>query len=189
MFFFQNSNLGHEIFCCTFFIPRKSVLGRWTRGYSFVACLSNLTVDHASLSRRSTVPTPNRDLQHLSAHHVFFICLHRFFLLMLSPCCFAVCGHHLTPRIAIFFSLLCSAPNFSMPHSSTFLIYSSNTSRSSFYVSHSPTMRGLLSTASPQGHICAISSSSPRLLAHVVPISSFSQVQVSTRNRSFRIFA
>ena len=29
--------------------------------YSFVACLSHLTIDHASLSRRSTVPTPNRD--------------------------------------------------------------------------------------------------------------------------------
>ena len=29
--------------------------------YSFVACLSRLTIDHASLSRRSTVPTPNRD--------------------------------------------------------------------------------------------------------------------------------
>ena len=26
-------------------------------GYSFVACLSLLTIDHASLSRRSTVPT------------------------------------------------------------------------------------------------------------------------------------
>ena len=29
--------------------------------YSFVACLSRLTIDHASLSRRSTVPTPSRD--------------------------------------------------------------------------------------------------------------------------------
>ena len=26
--------------------------------YSFVGCLSHLTLDHASLSRRSTVPTP-----------------------------------------------------------------------------------------------------------------------------------
>ena len=26
-----------------------------------VACLGRLTIDHASLSRRSTVPTPNRD--------------------------------------------------------------------------------------------------------------------------------
>ena len=29
-------------------------------GYSFVACLSYLTIDHASLSRWSTVPTPSR---------------------------------------------------------------------------------------------------------------------------------
>ena len=29
--------------------------------YSFVACLRHLTIDHASLSRRSTVPTPNKD--------------------------------------------------------------------------------------------------------------------------------
>ena len=37
--------------------------------YSFVACLGHLTIDHASLSRRSTVPTPNRNLQHLGAHY------------------------------------------------------------------------------------------------------------------------
>ena len=30
--------------------------------YSFVACLSSLAVDHASLSRRSTAPTPNKIL-------------------------------------------------------------------------------------------------------------------------------
>ena len=29
--------------------------------YSFVACLSHLTIDYASLWRRSIVPTPNRD--------------------------------------------------------------------------------------------------------------------------------
>ena len=28
---------------------------------SFVACLRNLAIDHASLSRRSAVPTPDRD--------------------------------------------------------------------------------------------------------------------------------
>ena len=30
-------------------------------GYSFLACRGHLTIDHASLSRRSTVPTPDRD--------------------------------------------------------------------------------------------------------------------------------
>ena len=29
--------------------------------YSCIACLSHMTIDHASLSRRSTVSTPNRD--------------------------------------------------------------------------------------------------------------------------------
>ena len=33
--------------------------------YSFVACLSHLTIDHASLSRRSTVPTPSRDTSNI----------------------------------------------------------------------------------------------------------------------------
>ena len=38
---------------------------------SIVARLSHLTTNHASLSRRSTVPTPNRHRQHLGAHCVF----------------------------------------------------------------------------------------------------------------------
>ena len=36
-------------------------------GYSFVACLSHSTIDHASLSRRSTVTTPNRDTSNIWA--------------------------------------------------------------------------------------------------------------------------
>ena len=36
--------------------------GEGGRGaYSFVACLSHLTNEHASLSRRGIVPSPNRD--------------------------------------------------------------------------------------------------------------------------------
>ena len=35
--------------------------------YSLVACLSHLTIDHASLSRRSTVPTPNRSTSNIWA--------------------------------------------------------------------------------------------------------------------------
>ena len=34
---------------------------------SFVARLSHLSIDHASLSRRSTVPTPNRDTSNIWA--------------------------------------------------------------------------------------------------------------------------
>ena len=33
--------------------------------YSFVACISHLTSDHASLSRRSIVPTPDRDTSNI----------------------------------------------------------------------------------------------------------------------------
>ena len=35
--------------------------GRGGGAYSFVACLGHVTNDHTSLSRRSTVPTPNRN--------------------------------------------------------------------------------------------------------------------------------
>ena len=95
-------------------------------GYSFVACLSHLTIDHASLSRRSTVPTPIRDLHHLGAHDVFFpyVTLETFWFI-LSPSCFAACAHHRSycrsPRIrATVCSMLSSVPNFSMPHPSIF---------------------------------------------------------------------
>lgn len=39
--------------------------------YSFAACRSHVAIDHASLLRRSTVPSHNRYLQHLGAPHVF----------------------------------------------------------------------------------------------------------------------
>ena len=44
-------------------------MGRRDRGgaYSFVACLGHLAIEHASLSRRSTVPTPNRDTSNIWA--------------------------------------------------------------------------------------------------------------------------
>ena len=35
--------------------------------YSFVACLDHSTLDHASLPRRRTVPTPTRDISDLWA--------------------------------------------------------------------------------------------------------------------------
>ena len=59
-------------------------------------------------------------------------------MLVLSPCCFAACGHHLSPRMAIVFSLLSSVPTYSMSSSSTSPIFSGNTSHSSLYNSHSP---------------------------------------------------
>ena len=60
-------------------------------GCSFVGCLSNLTIDHASRWRRSTVPTPNGDTSNVWALNAFlpFIC--KKFLLVLSPSSLAVC--------------------------------------------------------------------------------------------------
>ena len=57
--------------------------GRGRAGaYSFVACLSHLTIEHASLSRWRTVPTRDkRHLRHLGVHYVFFHMLHRSVLL------------------------------------------------------------------------------------------------------------
>ena len=42
--------------------------------YSFVACLSSLTMDHAFLSARSTVHTPNRDTSNIWALSTFLPC-------------------------------------------------------------------------------------------------------------------
>ena len=127
-----------------------------TRGgaYSFVACLSHLIIYHASLSRRSTVPTPNRDTPNVWALITLFpYTVHQNCLLILSPSCFAACCHHLSPRIAIFFSLLSGLPNSFMSHSSNFLISSSSTSRSSLYISHSPTVCVLLYCCATRAHM------------------------------------
>ena len=70
----------------------------------------------------------------------FFRMSHIICLLILSTSCFAVYGHHLSPRTAIVFSLLSSLSNSSISHTSNVLIFSSNASRSSLYISHSPTM-------------------------------------------------
>ena len=97
----------------------------------------------------------------------FFHQLHRNCLLIQSPSCFAVCGHHLSPRIAIVFSLLSRLPNSSMSHTSNFLI-SSNASRSSLYISHSPTMRVLLCIVVQHGHIFIATPSSSGRLVYLV---------------------
>ena len=46
---------------------RRRRAGGGGGAYSFVACLCHLTIDHASLSRRSAVPTPNRDTSNIWA--------------------------------------------------------------------------------------------------------------------------
>ena len=56
--------------------------GRRGEAYSFVACLGHLTIDHASLSRWSTVPNPNRETSNImgahyasSTHYTEAVCL------------------------------------------------------------------------------------------------------------------
>ena len=49
-------------------------VGGGGKAYSFAACPSHLTLDHASLSRRSTVPTPNRDTFNIWALITLFPC-------------------------------------------------------------------------------------------------------------------
>ena len=118
-----------------------------------------MTIDHASLSRRSTAPTPNRHLRHLSAHHAFSIdyvatvCLYS--LLILSPSCFAVCGHHLTPRIAIVFSRLSSLPNSSKRQNSS----SPLTHPVPPCIFHIPLLCEFYSIVVPHGHTASTSSS------------------------------
>ena len=118
----------------------------------------------------------------------FFHVLHRKFLLILSPSCFAfVCGHHLSSRIAIVFSILSSLPNSSTSRTSNLLISSSNASRSSLYISDSPTVWVLPSIVVPHGHIFVATSSSSRLLLYLFLLSGRSRPP--TRNRSFSLFA
>ena len=100
---------------------RKSTLaGRAGGGaYSFVACLSHMTINHAVrdgapfLLLIETPPTFGRSLR-------FFHTLHKNCSLILSPSCFAVCRHHLSPinRVAIVFSILFSPPISSTSHTS-----------------------------------------------------------------------
>ena len=84
----------------------------------FLLELSHLTVDHASRSGRSgtaflllieTPPTFERSIRFFHILRITF-----FFLLVLFPSSLAVCGHHLSRRIAIVFSLLSNVPNFSI---------------------------------------------------------------------------
>ena len=60
----------------------------------------------------------------------------------------------LSPRIAIYFSLLSSVPIFSMLHSSILLISPFHTSRSSLYIHILPICEFYSLLLLPQGHIC-----------------------------------
>ena len=65
-----------------FSIGTPGVIHRRGGAYSFVACLGHLTIRHASLSRRTTVPTPNRDASNIwalialpSIYYIETVCL------------------------------------------------------------------------------------------------------------------
>ena len=73
---------------------------------SFVACLGHLIIGHASLSGRSIVPTPIKDTSTVWALNTFSPRNSFKKMFILSSSCFAVCGHHLSPKIAIVSLLL-----------------------------------------------------------------------------------
>ncbi|CAM9701545.1 unnamed protein product, partial [Sphacelaria rigidula] len=90
--------------------------------YSFVACLGRLTINHASLSRRSTFPTRSKKhLQHSGAHCASSIhytrTFYRSYPRPVSPYVATI-----PPGIPIVFSLLSNASNAFMPPSFTFRI-------------------------------------------------------------------
>ena len=117
------------------------------------------------------IETPPKNRPSLPCFHVF----HRYCLLILSPFFFAACCHHQSPinRIAIVFSLRSTAVYQTLP--SQIRLFPSfpslNTSRSSLYISHSPTtVCELFSIALRQGHIGA-STSFSRLLVYLFLLS------------------
>ena len=102
------------------FPPPPGGKSGWGRG-EVICCLplSHLTIDHESLSRRNTVPTPKRDDSNIwTLTTLLLYTTSKLFAYILSPFCFAVCSHRLSPRIAIVFSLLSSPPSSSMSHPS-----------------------------------------------------------------------
>ena len=127
-------------------------------GYHLLlALVIYLIINHASLSRRSTVPTSNRR-RTFGRSLRFFHTIHENCLAYPIPVLFRRLWPSST-RIAIVFSLLSSLPNSYTSHSSIFLI-SLNTSRS-VHISHSPTMRVLLYCCATRGNTCVHPCSPP----------------------------
>ena len=85
--------------------------GRGGGAYAFGACLGHLTVDHAFISRRSTVPTSNRDTSNIWVLITPFSCIT--WKLFAHPIrqLFRRLWPPLSPGIAIVFSLLSSLPH------------------------------------------------------------------------------
>ena len=109
----------------------------------------------------------------------FFHTLHITFSLISSASYLAVCGRHLSPRIAIVFSLLSNVPNFSTSHLSTLPTSSSNT----FH----PCTVHFLPLCGCYFRLCCHKSSSTRLKVYFFLLSGRSRS--TTRKRSFGVFA
>ena len=134
-------------------------------------------MEHRSYSYE-TLSTLKRSLR-------FFHRLQKKRLLILFLSCLAVCGHHLSPRIAIIFSLPLDVPK-SLHVTS---VYFPHLVLWHVPFPHSPTMWVLLPSALPQGKLCGLPSSSTRLLVYQVPLSSFWQVHVPYTKTHFHVFA
>ena len=111
--------------------------------YSFVACLRHLTIDHASLPRRSTAPTPNKDTSNIWA--LITLLPYITYKLFAHPVAFLfrrLWPPSLSPRIAIVFLPLSCLPNKLFHVTYIYLLILSSpplhTSRSSFVYFHIP---------------------------------------------------
>ena len=73
---------------------------------------------HPFIDEAPFVTNPMKDNNNIWALIRFFHILHKLFSHRLTPSCLAVCGHHLSPRIAIVFPLLLlsKVPNYAMSH-------------------------------------------------------------------------
>ena len=114
---------------------------------------------HAFRDRARHLPTVvGRSLRCFHVLHGFF-----FATVVISPCCFASYGHHLSRTIAIVFSLLPCVPNSSTSHSSIFLISFRHIPLIlvRFTFSH---CRFTLSTAVPQGRDKLLATASGRIV-------------------------
>ena len=104
-------------------------------------------------------------------------------MLTRPPSCFAFYSLHLSPRVVIVFSLVSSVPNFSMSHSSIFLI--SNTSFLLVYFTFSHCVNPTLYCFTTRG-----------TSVHLLPLLDYWYLFLLSgrsgspkRNRSFSVFA
>ena len=108
-----------------------------------------LTIDHASPSRRSTVPTtlliekPKTNNFFGRARYAFSVYCIEISTSYPIPVPFSrLRPTSILPLTAIAFPLLSSLPDSSLSHTSDFLVSSSNASRSALYISRSSHSRG-----------------------------------------------